>query len=383
MIRSFSISGFRNLAPQKLDFHSPYIIVTGANGSGKTSFLESIYTLFNGKSFRTNKTNTVVNISDEVDHFVLRGVIQSRNDERTLALKKSKADRYLAKVDGDLVASISDLAAVQPTQIIEPKSFNLLDGGASARRRFLDWGVFHVEHQFAHLWKSYSACLKQRNRLLRNSDGIDELMLSGWDMQLSKFGESLTTLRNQVFEKMLVNFDSIAPVILGDELFTKVSIKFYRGWDSSVDLGSYLESNRHRDILRKQSLGGAQRADIKVLYDNLPIHEGLSRGQQKLLVLSLHLSMVNLVRTETHKNTLLLLDDISSELDQSNTALLVRFLLDHKIGFVASALENKQFVELLASQQSTYKPQMFHVEHGKISELKSFENNDFNSGNNK
>lgn len=372
MIRKFYVSGFRNLKEQALIFDKSFIFVFGANGSGKTSFIESVYTLFNGKSFRSSKIKNIVNLAPEVNEFVLRAELVATHDssDMSLALRKSRTESYLAKVNDDTVTSISQLASVSPTQVIEPRSFNLLEGGSSPRRRFVDWGVFHVEHSFRSAWKSYSNCLRQRNVMLRGGR-TDPVLLDSWDKQLAKYGMALDRSRRDLVESFIALLRQSSSEFIPDEIMSKLEFRYYAGWDSSKQLIDVLIDNRDRDVQRKKTHNGAHLSDLRVLYEGLPVSEGLSRGQQKLVVLAMHMALVRLVKERTHKHVLLLVDDLGAELDAKNVALLLWKLLSLDATVIATGLDRELVNDDILKADKSLVPQMFHVEHGKIQEVKA------------
>ena len=366
MLQEFYMSGFRNLETQTVSFDAPFNLVVGPNGSGKTSLLESIYTLLNGKSFRTNKTSNIVCSFSDVQDFVLRAQLRLPDERNVIVgLKKSVNDRYLAKINGEVANSIADLASVWPTQIVEPRSFNLLEGGAGSRRRLLDWLVFHVEHSFSDVWKRYSVVLKQRSALLKQKH-IDLEQLLVWDKQLAVLGEAINACREPIANTVIEVFRSRASSILGSKLLDALKISFYSGWPNNTDLNSVLLNSRDKDIKRRVSHYGAHKADLRFSYEGLPIHEGLSRGQQKLLVLAWHLSQIEVLKSLDGRSSLLLLDDLAAELDETNTSLFVKSLSDLGVDVVATGLDLGLYERVLSGLDLSHKARMFHVEHGKI-----------------
>lgn len=369
MINRIFISGFRNLENQTLELGAPIVLVTGLNGAGKTSFLEAIYTLLNGKSFRSSQTQHIVSKGASDLSFLLRAeLVLNSNAHQTVALKKSSSEKYVAKIDADVVSSISELAAVMPTQIVEPKSFNLLDGGAGKRRRFLDWGVFHVEHRFSYAWKCYLACLKQRNSLLKRGEK-DKKLIGSWDQQLAHYGEEITRYRLECFNNFEVELQTVMAELLPSNVIESTTVSFYQGWNKSISLSEALADNLDRDIKRRSTLIGPHRADIKISFGELPAVEGLSRGQQKLLALAFQLAYVALVVQHKSVAPLLLLDDVCSELDEANTIKLFKFLSDRGVNVIASALDSTLIGRVLEASNLVHKARMFHVEHGKISAI--------------
>ena len=370
MLQELFVSGFRNLEAQSLRLDATFVVVVGCNGSGKTSFLECIYTLFNGKSFRTSKTKNIVSSFGSFDEFVLRGVMKGcESNSRVVALRKSVSDRYLAKIDGEPARSIAEVALVFPTQVVEPRSFNLLEGGAGSRRRLFDWLVFHVEHSFGDVWKRYSAALKQRSALLKQNKPDIHLIIA-WDQQLAELGEVIDSLRAPIIKKVVEVFWVRARSLLDADVIDKIKVSFSSGWPTSEPLSSILEASREKDMRRRITHYGPHKADLRFTYEGLPVQEGLSRGQQKLLVLALHIAQVEVLHQLTGKTCMLLLDDLAAELDEDNTRRFIAQLQSLNASIVATGLDASLYERLVDKLDLSHKTRMFHVEHGKIEPLK-------------
>jgi len=149
---SLSFDGVRNLTSVSLDCHSKANIIYGANGSGKTSFLEAVFLLGRGRSFRHRDLRLV--ISRGVDQLVVTGKVArpDNSSSHQLGVSRSSKGGFEARCNGKNLASAAELAAELPIQLVDAHSFSLLEGGPLQRRQFIDWGVFHVEHGFANLW---------------------------------------------------------------------------------------------------------------------------------------------------------------------------------------------------------------------------------------
>ena len=107
---------------------------------------------------------------------------------RKAGLRHSGQD-WKGRLDGEDVAQLGNLCAALAVVTFEPGSHALVSGGGEPRRRFLDWGLFHVEPDFLSLWRRYSRALKQRNALLKQ--GGPSRMLDTWDHELAEAGEPL------------------------------------------------------------------------------------------------------------------------------------------------------------------------------------------------
>ncbi len=140
------IKDFRNIEHADLALSPGFNFPVGANGSGKTSVLEAIYTLGHGRAFRSLQIGRV--IRHEQEAFVLHGRLQGEERETAIGLTKDKQGDSKVRIDGTDGHKVAELAHLMPMQLITPEGFTLLNGGPKYRRAFLDWGCFHNEAGF-------------------------------------------------------------------------------------------------------------------------------------------------------------------------------------------------------------------------------------------
>src|SRR5271166_5070769 len=166
-IRRVQVTDFRCLQSAALEFDPRFTLISGANASGKTSLLEALYVLGRGRSFRTRRLEHLIRRGSE--RFIVFGEVDAFGRRVALGVEGSPAG-VRAKLGGAKATSLAELAPFLPVQIIDPEIHRLIEEGPSRRRRFLDWGVFHVEPQFVQHWQSYYQVLKQRNAALRRRE---------------------------------------------------------------------------------------------------------------------------------------------------------------------------------------------------------------------
>ena len=145
-------------------------LIVGSNGSGKTSFLEAIYFLGVGRSFRSRFLKDVVTRG----RHVLRVFGEIATDDgtiETLGVERGPKESR-NRISGEEVRSASRLAKILPTLLITPESQRLLTDGARLRRRMLDWALFHVEPSYNGFLQRYRQALRQRNSQLRQSSSV-------------------------------------------------------------------------------------------------------------------------------------------------------------------------------------------------------------------
>jgi len=188
-LRRFRATGFRCLAEASLEPDPAMNVIAGPNASGKTSLLEAIYYLGRGRSFRVSGNRELV--QSGAGGFTLFGEIQA-DDRLHRAGIEIEAGKRRVRVDEENAGS-AELAALMPVQAIDPEIHNLVQGGPEFRRRFLDWGVFHVKHQFLDAWRRYQQALRQRNAALRQ--GEPDSSVRAWDPELAASGDEVDRLR--------------------------------------------------------------------------------------------------------------------------------------------------------------------------------------------
>jgi DNA replication and repair protein RecF len=361
LLHQVKVNGVRNLAP--LSFKpSPFLnLFYGANGSGKTSVLEAIHLLATGKSFRTQKVKAI--IGDKQASFSLYGEV---NDSRVpMGITRQLDGVRKIKVAGESVTSAAELATLLPLQLIEPHSFKLLEGSPQERRQFLDWGVFHVEHGFINAWKKFRRALNQRNIILKspNTD-INSSILNAWNEQLIQASDQVDQYRASYIKRLLPLVNEILATF---ESLPELTISYYRGWDKDIAFEEILKGGIARDIEQGYTLMGPQRADIKVRCNRMNITERFSRGQLKLVVISMKLAQGVLLSKEANRNCVYLLDDLSAELDKDHRKALCVLLESLKCQVFATGVSRESLYDFSGSDMDNNK--VFHVEHGKLQQV--------------
>src|ERR1700691_1681000 len=211
-LRRLQVTDFRCLQSAVLDLDSRFTLISGANASGKTSLLEAIYILGRGRSFRTRRLEHLIRRGSE--RFVVFGEVDAFGRRLSLGVEGSAAG-VRARLGGAKASSLAELAPLLPVQIIDPEIHRLIEEGPSRRRRFLDWGVFHVEQSLGH-WQRYQQVLKQRNAALKARQ--PKAVVSVWDSDLVRSGEHLSAARARYVSLLSPSAEIIGRNLLGMEL---------------------------------------------------------------------------------------------------------------------------------------------------------------------
>jgi DNA replication and repair protein RecF len=328
-LRRLQVSDFRCLHSTALDLDPRYTLISGPNASGKTSLLEAIHVLSRGRSFRTRHLDHLIRTG--CDRFVIYG--EAEAPERRIAVGvEGSAKRIRGRMSGERVESLSMLAAIVPAQIIDPEIHRLIEEGPSRRRRFLDWGVFHVEHAFVDRWQRYQRALKQRNAALKARQ--PRTAVRSWDAELVPLGAYISASRTRYMEHLALAARPVARHLLGMEL----SLSYLMGWAKDLSFEDALRASFARDLEAGATQVGPHRAEIAIRLDGAPVKDRISRGQQKLLAASLLMAQLDLLPREAGVLPTLLLDDPAAELDSDRLLKLIGEVSQHSVQLIVTSL---------------------------------------------
>ena len=337
-----------------LDLDPHFTLISGPNASGKTSLLEAIYVLGRGRSFRTRRLEQL--IRQGAERFVVFGEIDSPgvagpSEATTEASEASEspdvpgrriplgvegsAAGIRARIRGTAASSLADLALALPVQVIDPEVHALIEEGPSRRRRFLDWGVFHVKQSFVGDWQRYRQVLKQRNAALKA--GQPPAAVSAWDNDLLRYGELLTDARARYVALLEPQVEAIGRNLLGLEL----TLSYRAGWARDLSFAEALQQSRSHDQTSGVTQVGPHRAELAIRLDGQPVKDRISRGQQKLLAAALLIAQLKLFPESAPLRPSLLLDDPAAELDDERLAGLIREVSTHSVQLIVTTLNGE------------------------------------------
>ena len=327
-LRRVQVTDFRCVHSASLDLDPKFTLISGPNASGKTSLLESLYVLGRGRSFRTRRLEHLIRRGAE--RFVVFGEVDAAGSKVALGVEGA-ASGVRAKIAGSSPPTLAELALRLPVQIIDPEVHRLIEEGPSRRRRFLDWGVFHVEQEFVGQWQRYQQVLKQRNAALKSGDAG---VVAAWDADLVRYGESISEARGRYVESLSGVAAQIGRNLLGMEL----SLSYRFGWSRESDLAAALRDSLVHDRELGSTQVGPHRAELGIRLDGISVKDRISRGQQKLLAAALLMAQIKLFPEDASAQPTLLLDDPAAELDDERLARLIQEVAGHRVQLVITTL---------------------------------------------
>lgn len=357
MLSRIRIHAFRNYRDETFAPSPGLNLVVGPNGSGKSSLLEAIYVLATGRSFRATRPQSL--ILDEEPGAVLFAELEHDGVRHRIGMERSRTGLQSLRLDGEDARSLGELARLFPVQVFHPGTVEVVEGGPGGRRRYLDWGLFHVEQSFLPLHRQFRQALSQRNRLLKRGRQLNPRELDVWDRQVAAASGRIDGLRKAYLERLEPEVNRLLHAL--PEL-PEVGMELYSGWPDNASLADLMRAERDRDQARGFTGRGAHRADLRLTTGAGPVRDVFSRGQAKSLGYVLVLAQLILLTRDSGKRCLVMVDDLGSELDAAHRAGILRMIgeLDQQTIFTALEADSR----LLAPLNRDVR--MFHVEHGAL-----------------
>lgn len=348
-IAHLQITNLRNIQSARVNCHPHLNFIIGENGSGKTSFLEGIYLLSTGHSFRSREISPLIsNGQSSLTMFA------QTFENHQISVQKSLQEPTRVLIDHLPCASSSIMSRLLPVQLLYQTLFQIIDAGPGARRSVLDWGMFHVKQHYLTLWKEYKRVLKQRNQLLKQNAAQSYFI--PWNKLLSDLAEELHLLRQNYFFELLPIFHSI----LAELSTIPCTLNYFKGWDkrkTNRSLLEILDANFEMDRARQFTQQGAHQADLFIETDNFSAKQALSRGQQKIVLIALKLAQTHFLS----KPCVFLCDDVMAELDNFHQkSLLNKFYNTNGQFFITSTTELNLESKQIDSDYSYFKLNQGH-----------------------
>lgn len=354
-ITQLHVENFRNLASQVVPLSSKINLITGENGAGKTSLLEAIYFLGRQRSFRTAKPKTLI----QQNNAYFRLIAKTANPDHHIGLERKLDGHNLSfqlRIDREPQKSPARLVSIVPTIAITAQSFQLIDAGPAFRRSFIDYGAFHFEASFFSAWQHYQKSLKNRNAALKQK--MPKAVVDSFTPQLAHSGETMHTVRKQYFEQFKPLLEKH---LLSLNFPYAVTMRYAPGWNSELTLQDSFDKHFDQDYRVSHTRYGPHRADLKFDVGGGNADSRLSRGQQKTLILALHLAQIELIGTFGQSAPLLIFDDIAAEFDADKRNLVLDYLAQLNCQMFFSTTEPELFDADIRRKAS-----LIALENGKI-----------------
>ncbi|NKC00463.1 MAG: DNA replication and repair protein RecF [Pseudomonadales bacterium] len=378
-LQRLHIDGLRNISAADLELGAGFNYLYGDNGAGKTAILEAVHVLARGRSFRSNSLERLVN--KEPGSLLVRAEVSNRSGTHRLGFARTDAKNQY-RIDGQHADGFARLAGQIAVQTLLPDASDLVYGSPGERRRFLDWGLFHVKHDHLSLARQYNRALMQRNAWLKSQESSGATWQEDpWVESVVDHGLQLNKHRSEYVQRLQQPFrESLSALSVGIDLALAYG---WGGLQDEAESRKKMSESFARDVKFGATQRGPHRADLLVTAQGAGSPNGvdpsdgssqtakiggakaseiLSRGQAKIAASALVLAQVELQRQEIGENSIVLIDDFGAELDAEHWRRFLSTLERLDCQVIATSTEapgNLGWLEQI-------KCDVFHVEQGKV-----------------
>lgn len=325
IVTEVRLTDFLSYTAEAVRFSGGLNVVTGANASGKTNLIDSIYYAAIGRSSRHSKDKDLIRWGAETGAMVTVKV-QKRFSTHTVDIYVDPQGKKRVLVDGIPICRIGELMGVVSVVFFSPEEIKLVKESPADRRRFLDISLSQQSKTYFYTLSRYNKLLQQRNKILKSYKGRPNLkdMLKIVDGEMIRAGAYLIAERAKFLESL-------------DPLAAEEHLKLTGGKEAlkltyeteTVDFGDIkgslaklTEQAFHNDERLEYTTIGPHRDDIKISASGVDLRRFGSQGQQRSAVLSLKLAEIRAFYNRTGETPVLLLDDVLSELDADRQSAL-------------------------------------------------------------
>lgn len=330
IVKNIKIKNFRNYETLQIDFNDNINIVYGKNGSGKTNLLESIYVLAFTKSHRFLIGNNLIKTG--TDTAVVKGTILN-NISYNLEVILSKNNKQV-KIDNDEVKKIGDYIDKTNIVVFYTEDLELIKGIPSIRRKYLNSELSQISINYFNVLTDFNKLLKMRNDYLKKISDGEKVDLNYFDI-LTEYFVAKSVFIYQMRDKFIQKLNKICPKIYqkitgheGFEIVNHPSVNFtdYKAETLKKELTAMLEDNFDKELKLKTTLYGPHRDDFDFILNGQNLKNYGSQGQQRVAVITLKLSEIEILKDYKQTSPIVLLDDVFSELDIQKRESLLTYI---------------------------------------------------------
>ena len=364
-IKQITVHHCRIIRQAQLNFSPRLNIILGDNGSGKSSLLEALCILSRGRSYRSSRINEV--ITHHADSILCNAKIKQHNSDKLLSVGIQKNNKQTQiRINQQNIKNQAELSKATPITIIHPDSVNLITGGPSLRRAFIDWIAFYQNPDFYQHWKQYKRILRQRNICLR--DPSQRYALPYWTEQLIALQQPLHQYRITALKELNKNIKKIQHGLWDG---AKLDIELSTGFPSDVDINdtnalqAIYQQRLDNDIKSHKTFYGIHRSELKISINGVIASQVVSRGQLKILSILLLIAQSASASTNEQEKGIIAIDDLTAELDDNNRQRLIELLIKTEQQLIMTTTPQGMEGINLNSIEKT----MFHVKHGEFESI--------------
>ena len=352
-LESLQIRQVRNLHAIQFSPGHRLNFLTGKNASGKTAILEAIFLLSRGRSFRSPRIQEIIQHKQKSLLVAARLNNEQQGSIQT-GLEKGNGETTI-RYNGCKITTISEQTRSIPIILVTQDSHLLITGGPKERRRWLDWAMFHVEHDYLEQWKVYMKALRHRNVMLKKGENKRELYRA-WEQGMIESGLYLLNTRQMYLDRLNEVFSGfVGPVFQGE-----ITVSLSSGWPGAAQEKDVFVSGWKNDLKMGYTRNGSHNIDIMFSMEKAQLANVFSRGQIKLYMCLLAIAQAKIQTDWTGVAPVILIDDYVAELDFDACEYLLNLLAETQLQVFLTSTEEKKNIKNNGLCSS------FHVEQGSV-----------------
>ena len=351
-ITKLELMNFRNYKKQIFDNFSNLNIIIGKNGIGKTSIIEAIYLGSLAKSFKTNNEQLI--IRNDSEFFRIKIYYFDYGPKKNLEVFYDK-DGKKTKINSKIQRKLSEFISQYRVIILSPDELKLIKSSPNTRRNYINIQISQLHKEYLHFLNNYNILIKNKNDFLKKlmfNSNLDKRYLDILDEKIVEEGMKIYSYRKKYID--MIN-DYINDIFTNYQQNSKVSIKYISDYevDDKEKLLNILKKNRNKEINIGMTSFGIHRDDYEFIQNGNNAKEYSSQGIQKLIVLAMKLSEVQIFVKKYDIFPILLLDDLFSELDEKNRNNIFKSL-DSKIQLFITTTDLKNINKRIISKAKIF-----------------------------
>ncbi|MDO4870537.1 MAG: DNA replication and repair protein RecF [Candidatus Saccharibacteria bacterium] len=340
IISQLKVQNFRCHQAYQLNIKSQKLAIIGHNGVGKTSLLEAIYLLSQGKSFKDSDIDL---IKQNQSWARIDGIILTQNThQRTIKLQQDNTKNIkIIEINQKKYHRLPQNYKI-PVVVFEPDELNLIIGSPTRRRRYLDLLISQIVPVYSRLLSRYTKTLKQRNDLIKQMldyGQISQEQLFSWNVLLSQYGGQIIKYRLEITNQLNQLINQFYQQITGVNDDIKFKYQFESGAINFLEQKIFNELSNQRNFYQG-TVVGPHRHDLEIYFNQKMANKCASRGETRSIILAMKLIEIEIIKQRLRLNPLVLLDDVMSELDHQRQLALMQFTNQSQIILTSTEVKN-------------------------------------------
>ena len=309
-LTEISLVNVRKLEFFKAHFSPTTTIITGNNGQGKTSILESIFFLLTTKSFRKKYNKSIIKKNE--NRLQIKGLLKLDEEEEIIKINYDSRKKEIEK-NGTKVKKTSEILKYSNVVSMSPEEPDVVEIYRKEKLQYFDKIIFKITPSYIKIIRSYNKLLLIRNALLETGQETGQ-----WDKKIIETGTLVWSERKRFFNHFIEKFKSVEKDIIGEK-------KYFLEYINTVpdNENKYFVKLQTRN--EKQTLVGPHLDKINFYLNEKNLQESGSQGEKKLFKYMLKLTEAEILKEKKETLPILLLDDFFAKLDDKNIMKIFNF----------------------------------------------------------